>query len=31
MGGIITNGTMYVGYPRWIKILLSHLFLIILM
>ena len=19
MGGIITNGTMYVGFPRWIK------------
>ena len=21
MGGIITNGTMYVGFPRWIKML----------
>jgi hypothetical protein len=21
MGGIITNGTMYVGFPRWILIL----------
>ena len=23
MGGIITNGTMYVGYPRWILIILE--------
>lgn len=24
IGGIITNGTMYVGYPRWILILLKR-------
>jgi hypothetical protein len=23
MGGIITNGTMYVGFPRWTRIFWS--------
>ena len=30
IGGIITNGTMYVGYPRWILILRKILFIKIL-